>query len=117
MLVRQLLFNLLTNAIEACGEQGRSKLRSVDSPARKRWRRYAERMLLGLDETVLETIVRDTGPGINPQVADKIFSPFFTTKSNGTGLGLAVSWKIAKAHGGEIIAENHPDPAAPVSSS
>jgi PAS domain S-box-containing protein len=112
MLVRQLLFNLLTNAVEACGEQGKIEIsfRRLSRP--EALERYSEKLLLGHTESVVETIVHDSGPGINPQVADRIFSPFFTTKSTGTGLGLAVSWKIAKAHGGEIIADNHPSGGA-----
>jgi PAS domain S-box-containing protein len=112
MLVRQLLFNLLTNAVDACGERGAVEISFRKLPRHESLTLHAERMLLGLDETFIETAVRDSGPGINEKLADKIFSPFFTTKSNGTGLGLAVSWKIAKAHGGEIIAKNHPDGGA-----
>ncbi|MBK7141022.1 MAG: PAS domain S-box protein [bacterium] len=102
MLVRQLLFNLLTNAVEACGEKG-----SISISVRRLSRddaheKYSDKLLLGHRETVLETTVHDSGHGINAQVLDKIFSPFFTTKSTGTGLGLAVSWKIAKAHGGRL---------------
>jgi signal transduction histidine kinase len=46
--------------------------------------------------------VTDTGPGIPPEVLDRIFSPFFTTKPQGSGLGLAIVRKIVDAHDGRI---------------
>ncbi|MCM2273034.1 MAG: ATP-binding protein [candidate division Zixibacteria bacterium] len=112
MLIRQLFFNLLTNATDANAEIGSIQVTFRRLPREEALAKYAGRMLLGFDETVLETVVRDSGIGIDEKLSDKIFSPFFTTKVNGTGLGLAVSWKIAKAHGGEIVAENHPDGGA-----
>lgn len=48
--------------------------------------------------------IRDTGPGIQPDVLDQIFSPFFTTKDSGTGLGLAVVRKVMDRHGGKVEA-------------
>jgi signal transduction histidine kinase len=67
---------------------------------------FGDRLLIGPDESVLEVNVTDTGPGIPEEHRDQIFSPFFTTRSTGNGLGLAVVWKAMKAHGGDIIAEN-----------
>jgi signal transduction histidine kinase len=46
--------------------------------------------------------VADNGPGIPPEVTDRIFSPFFTTKPQGSGLGLAIVRKIVDAHDGRI---------------
>ena len=56
----------------------------------------------------------DTGSGMTPEVMEKIFNPFFTTKEQGkgTGLGLAISRTIVEAHGGRIYAENNPDGGA-----
>ena len=61
---------------------------------------------------MFEATIADRGPGIPDEYLDKIFSPFFTTRSGGNGLGLAVAWKILKAHGGDITAENQPDGGA-----
>jgi signal transduction histidine kinase len=56
--------------------------------------------------------VFDNGPGIAPAVAAKLFRPFFTTKSKGTGLGLAVVQKIIVQHGGHVEARNRPEGGA-----
>jgi signal transduction histidine kinase len=52
--------------------------------------------------------VEDTGPGIDESSAARLFEPFFTTKERGTGLGLAVSRAIARAHGGDVDGETLP---------
>jgi signal transduction histidine kinase len=51
-------------------------------------------------------LISDRGPGVGEEVTDKIFNPFFTTRSLGTGLGLSVSQQIARAHGGNITFRN-----------
>ncbi|HZY42689.1 MAG TPA: ATP-binding protein, partial [Anaerolineae bacterium] len=80
----QVLLNLVINAIEAMPEGGELNLGTT------------------IDEGWLHIAVRDTGPGIGPDEAAKIFEPFYTTKANGTGLGLAVSYGIIQRHGGRI---------------
>ena len=50
----------------------------------------------------VELAVADSGPGIAPQDRAKVFEPFFTTRAEGTGLGLAVARQIVEAHGGRI---------------
>jgi signal transduction histidine kinase len=52
--------------------------------------------------------VQDSGEGLDPQQAEHIFQPFFTTKSEGTGMGLAISRSIIESHGGRLWAESSP---------
>jgi PAS domain S-box-containing protein len=106
MLVRQLLYNLFTNAVESTGSKTEIEIRYRKLPRQTAIERYALRLLIGLDETVVEITVSDNGPGIPVDNLPRVFAPFFTTKQDGNGLGLAVCWKIAKAHGGDIVAEN-----------
>lgn len=56
--------------------------------------------------------VRDHGPGIAPDLADRVFEPFFTTRAQGTGLGLAIALGVAKAHGGAIEVSSTPGDGA-----
>ena len=56
--------------------------------------------------------MRDYGAGIPPGDERKIFSPFYTTRVSGTGLGLAVAQRVVELHGGMIVAANHPDGGA-----
>jgi two-component system sensor histidine kinase HydH len=84
-LLRQVLFNLLLNAIQAADSGGR-----IQISARR----------LSAAEAVLE--IRDNGPGVPPDRRQEIFKPYFTTNQKGTGLGLAVVQQIVLAHGWEI---------------
>ena len=94
-LLRQALLNLARNAAEACAEAeggGRVTLRGeVVEGEEIGWQRV---------------FVTDNGPGISPTAMPKLFRPFFTTKSNGTGLGLAVVQKIIVQHGGHVEVRN-----------
>lgn len=92
--IRQVLTNLLHNALEATGGSG-----EVTLTATVRDRRVA-------------VTVRDNGPGIAPEHMSRLFDPLFTTKASGTGLGLWRSRAIARAHGGDLIAGNHPSGGA-----
>ncbi|OWK43447.1 ATP-binding protein [Fimbriiglobus ruber] len=56
----------------------------------------------------LRLTVTDSGPGVDPAVADRLFTPFVSTKPTGTGLGLSVSRRIVNAHGGTLTAANRP---------
>jgi signal transduction histidine kinase len=56
--------------------------------------------------------VRDAGPGFPDGLADQLFEPFFSTKEEGTGMGLAIARSIVEAHGGTLSAENCPDGGA-----
>ncbi len=91
-LMRQAFLNLLINAVEAMDGHGKLTVQ-VD--------RIRER---GADQ--VRIIVEDTGPGIPTAQMAKIFVPFFTTKSNGTGLGLPLVQKAVIAHNGRIEVQN-----------
>jgi two-component system NtrC family sensor kinase len=85
--LRQVLVNLVRNAAEAAGSGGRVAVRLAEK-----------------DGSALVS-VEDTGPGVPRERRDRLFEPFFTTKPRGTGLGLAVSRAIARAHGGDLAAD------------
>jgi signal transduction histidine kinase len=95
----QLFANLLINAYEALGGTGSVTLsaRTVETAA--------EGALLPDGQQPVTSIivdVSDTGPGVPPEMTDKIFHPFITTKPKGSGLGLAIVRKIVDAHEGRI---------------
>jgi two-component system sensor kinase FixL len=94
--LQQLVLNLMRNAFEAM----------IDLPAGQR--EIGLSTALGGSGNV-EIRVSDTGPGISPEILDRLFDPFTTTKKSGTGLGLAISRTIAQGHGGTIVAR----PVAP----
>jgi len=86
--ILQVFLNILLNALQAVPENGCVTVRSRVDNGRKK--------------IIVE--VEDNGCGISPDNIRKIFDPFFSTKSNGTGLGLAVSYGIIKNHDGDIEA-------------
>ncbi len=94
----QVFVNLLLNAIEAT-EQAPEGTRRVDVTAT-------------VTGTELRIRVKDTGPGIDDDAIEKLFTPFFTTKANGIGMGLAISRNITESHGGSLIALPHRSPGA-----
>lgn len=99
-LLRQALLNLARNAAEACATAangGRVLLRGEIGGENNGFQRIT---------------IFDNGPGIPPAVLAKLFRPFFTTKANGTGLGLAVVQKIVVQHGGQVEARNRPEGGA-----
>jgi signal transduction histidine kinase len=97
-LMTQALGNVIRNAIEALLEAGTS------SPQLRVWAvRRRMRCPDGHSAPGIALCVQDNGPGIPGEVRDRIFNPFFTTRSAGTGLGLAIVHRIVDAHGGHIV--------------
>ena len=95
--VQQVVLNLVRNAVEAMAEQPRRELR-VGSQA--------------VEPGFLQLHVADTGSGISPQVADRLFQPFVSGKADGMGVGLSISRNIIEAHGGRMWAEANDDGGA-----
>ena len=104
-LLRQALLNLLRNAAEAV-----SQFRHEGAQAGHVILR-GERAETG-GRPALRLVVSDDGPGIPPADLEKLFLPFYTTKPDGTGLGLAVVQKIALQHGGSAEVRNLPEGGA-----
>lgn len=94
--IRQAFFNLSLNAIEAMPNGGN--------------------LTIKIERDTKEKVVRiyfsDEGPGILPRDRDHLFEPFYTTKERGVGLGLAISGRIIKEHGGGISLNNNTDRGA-----
>lgn len=83
--MNQVIRNLIKNAIEVMPEHGKIIVRTDLTP-----------------EKMIKIEIEDTGPGIPKQVLEKLFTPFFTTKARGTGLGLAVVKKVIERHRGKV---------------
>lgn len=86
--LKQVLVNLLKNALEATEENGRIEIYS------------------NIYKKHLEIIIKDNGIGMSKETLEKIKEMFYTTKQNGTGLGVALSNEIIKSHNGELIFES-----------
>src|SRR5215813_784117 len=89
--LQQVVLNLILNAVEAMG--------SVEAGARELLIRTEH------DDAGVLVTVRDSGPGIDPTHLKRVFEPFYTTKSGGTGMGLSICRSIIDAHGGRLWAE------------
>jgi C4-dicarboxylate-specific signal transduction histidine kinase len=92
--LQQVLMNLMMNGIDA--------MKDVDGTHELRIQSQR-----GEDGQVLISVC-DTGVGLPPKQADKIFNAFFTTKSHGTGIGLRISRSIVESHGGRLWADDNP---------
>jgi signal transduction histidine kinase len=84
--IKQIILNVVLNGIQACEGGGTLSVytREAANPA------------------FIEIEITDTGGGIPDEIADKLYNPFFTTRPDGTGMGLSISRKIAESHGGRI---------------
>ena len=91
--LEQVLINLLQNALDATSPGG------------------TVRMEIEIDPQYCHLLVADSGPGIATEIADTIFQPFATTKEEGIGLGLAISFDIMRNMGGDLLCDSGPDGA------
>jgi two-component system, LuxR family, sensor histidine kinase DctS len=90
-MVEQVLLNLARNAMQAMDQSG-IRTRSLHI--------RVQRAASNADQRWIEFSVADVGPGIEPEVAKQIFTPFFTTKAEGMGLGLSLCRTVVEQHGG-----------------
>ena len=100
--VRQILNNLVTNALEALDGVGSPKLEITTKLEAAGESEYAA------------IVVCDNGPGFQRELLGRVFDPYVTSKPKGTGLGLAIVKKIIEEHGGRIDADNRPEGGARV---
>jgi two-component system, NtrC family, nitrogen regulation sensor histidine kinase NtrY len=91
--IKRAVLNLVDNAVEAVGGAGDVDIEILHLPEVGR----------------IQLIVSDSGPGIKPEDKDKLFLPYFSTKTTGMGLGLPIVHEIITEHGGAIwVEDNHP---------
>lgn len=94
--IQQVLINLIRNALDAMSEGDGTTCRELAVS------------VIPSEPEMVEVSVADTGPGLAPEVAGRLFEPFVTTKPDGMGVGLSISRSIVDAHGGRLWAENRP---------
>jgi two-component system, LuxR family, sensor kinase FixL len=92
--IQQVVVNLIRNAIEAMEESQRREL---------------EISAAMLEDGAVGISIIDTGPGIAPEIADRLFQPFVTTKAQGMGVGLSICRSIVESHGGRLWVETNPE--------
>jgi signal transduction histidine kinase len=95
VLLRQAFTNLIRNAVEACADASLVPVVVVRSE-------------VDSGQRIMRIAVDDSGPGIPPAARERVFRPFFTSKRNGTGLGLALVQKIIVFHNGRITIGSSP---------
>jgi signal transduction histidine kinase len=96
--LQQVLMNLIINSIEAMRDVAGPRELSIKSQ--------------NAEGAHLMVSVSDTGVGLPQKQADQIFNPFFTTKGDGTGMGLRISRSIIESHGGRLWAADNPQRGA-----
>ena len=97
--LQQVVLNLVMNAIEAMsGVEDRSRELMITTR--------------NIDADQVQVSVEDSGPGLDPKAASRIFDPFYTTKPSGMGMGLSISRSILQNHGGRLWATANDGPGA-----
>ncbi len=99
--LQQVIVNLIINAVEAMSGVAKDSRRLLVSTAKD------------VSGEVL-VVVQDWGPGLNGECSDRLFDPFYTTKSNGMGMGLSICRSIIQDHGGRIWPSPKPGPGASI---
>ena len=89
--LKQVLINIITNGLQSMNDGGNLSITTVKSSG------------------FIEVRISDEGIGIPEENLKQIFEPFYTTRDNGSGLGLSISYKIIEAHDGDISVESQPD--------
>jgi two-component system, LuxR family, sensor kinase FixL len=98
--LEQVFRNMMENSLAACRDPVEITIRAKPS---------------GLDgQPALRISVQDNGPGFSAEQKRRIFEPFYTTKTKGTGLGMAIATRIIEAHGGKIAVGNAASPGAEI---
>jgi two-component system sensor histidine kinase PilS (NtrC family) len=97
---RQQIQTVLTHLLENACQAAAARAGSVAVVAGER---------TGADQSALCVEIRDQGPGIPPELREKVFAPFFTSRTDGTGLGLAIVRQIVENHGGRIEIDGSAD--------
>jgi signal transduction histidine kinase len=98
-MIKQILMNLILNAIESMGNKGEMNILTRIKPDQK-------------NKQFMEISISDSGPGIPQEIVDTLFDPFVKGKDQGIGLGLSISQRIAEQHQGWISAANNSDKGA-----
>ena len=88
--LKQAFYNIIKNASEAMKQGGLLKIRT------------------GSDGEWVNVTFADTGGGMTQETMARVFEPYFTTKKTGSGLGLMITQRIIRAHGGEVVLESDP---------
>ncbi len=88
--LKQAFFNIIKNASEAMNQGGRLRIRT------------------GADADWIHVSFADTGGGMTEEAMARVFEPYYTTKKGGSGLGLMITQRIVRAHGGEVVIESDP---------
>jgi two-component system nitrogen regulation sensor histidine kinase NtrY len=92
-LLKRTLLNLVENALHAVNGDGSVDIDVREGPS---------------GAHLVEVAVVDTGVGVDPELKERIFEPYFSTRAAGTGLGLAIAKKVVEDHGGTIDLESEP---------
>jgi signal transduction histidine kinase len=98
--IQQVFRNILENALEVAPDGSEVEISCRSTQLR--------------GQPALAITVRDSGPGISPADRERVFEPFFSTKTKGTGLGMAIARRIVEAHGGTITVAVNDSPGAAI---